>query len=233
MDDSFFLCLCLIPLFIYLLLFSQRHSVFCLLAVTSVAPRLTHLVFITWLSRCWSLNLISSLLLYSAHPTIQWPLEPRREGIIPVRGEQSSAPLECTDLTCTHSHGHPYLYISQGIIQVHCYLSSVMSTFWSALLVYVCWCAIQMLLTPQIQLCVGHWYGCPSTAALYAPIVRVYIYVFHCTRMCMYLQTVPSNRVLSQWQKPIAERNVICILGGIPRTFDTLVEPSHRRSIGF
>lgn len=103
-----------------LFLFSHLHSVFCLLAVTSVAPRLTHLVYITWHSRRWSLNPISSLLLSSAHPTIQWPLEPQRDGIIPVRGEQSSALLGCTDLTCTHSYGHPYLYTTQGIIQVHC-----------------------------------------------------------------------------------------------------------------
>lgn len=72
----------------FLLLF-QLHSVFYAVAVTSGAPCLTHMVFVTWLSRHWSLNPIFSLLLFwSLHPAIQRPLEPPREGIISVWREQ-------------------------------------------------------------------------------------------------------------------------------------------------
>lgn len=91
----------LIPLYFFFFHWTQLHTVFYFPAVTSAGPPLTHVVCITWRSRHWSLNLVSSLLPSSAHPTIERPLQPQREGIIPIQEEQNRVPLGCTDLTCT------------------------------------------------------------------------------------------------------------------------------------
>ncbi len=151
-------------------------------------------------------HLLSFTLLFSPlHPTTQWPLEPQREGIISVRREQSSALLGCTDLTCTHSYGHPYLYITQGIIQVHCLLSSVMCrTFWAALPAS---ChplrTMQVLFILKIQLSNSYW--CPFKSSSIICIYCQGVYALHCTNKCMYSQTVWPVKAKHQETEPMIE----------------------------
>lgn len=115
-------------------------------AVTSAAPSLTHLVYTTWHSGCWSLNPIFSFLLPSPHCSI-----PPSSDLTNPRGRELSLSKENRAVHCwgaptsdaprirMGTHIYIYIYTTQGIIQVHRWLPSVICcTIWVALSMCLC-----------------------------------------------------------------------------------------------
>lgn len=149
----------LIPLYFFSFYWTQLHTVFCCPAVTSAGPTLTHVVCITWRSRHWSLNLVSSLLPSSAHPHHRATSSTPKGGNNPHprRTEQSTAGVHRPHMH--PSHTGTLIYTPPGAI--FRFSGSSASSAW----LYVCsmcvlilqW-AVQGLFTLSIQLCVCYWY---------------------------------------------------------------------------
>lgn len=209
MHESFHLCLCLFQL---LFLFSHLQSIFPLLAVTSFAPRLTHLVYITWPSRCWSVNPIFSLLLSSSHLSI-----PPSSDLLNPGGRELSLSNENRAVHCwgawtsyapihmgTHIIHHPGHYAG-SLLAPRC---DVLHHLGCPASVCVCVCVCYLVCNASVTYV--------QDPAVYAVLIEIsfkkdhytyllsglcvlmWVYVLHCSNSCVRFYTVDGVNIQSQ-----------------------------------
>lgn len=153
----------------YRSLFTHPGTAFGLLAVTSAGPPPTHVVCITWRSRRWSLDLIFSLLLSSAHPTIERPLQPQKGGNNPYprRTEQSTAGVH-------RPHMHLVIWAPLFIHHLGQYSGSVLALH--RLLAFVCVPCVCLYFSGPYKACLPWASSCACVCVCVTDIRKMFFW---------------------------------------------------------